>query len=58
MSLEAKLGIIHYLKKGESQSSLASKKGIKKLTVGDFKKNEKKKQQQQLESTATSVLYC
>ena len=42
VSLEAKLEIINRLKKGESQSSLASEYGIGKLTVGDFKKNEEK----------------
>ena len=42
MSLEAKLEIINRLKKGESQSSLASEYRIGKSTVGDFKKNEEK----------------
>ena len=42
VSLEAKLEIIDRLKKGESQSSLASKYGIGKSTVGDFKKIEEK----------------
>ena len=42
VSLEAKLKIIDRLKKGESQSSLASEYGIGKSTVGGFKKNEEK----------------
>ena len=42
VSLEAKLEIINHLKKGESQSSLASEYSIGKSTVGDFKKNEEK----------------
>ena len=42
VSLEAKLDIIICLKKGESQSSLASKKRIGKSRVGDFKKSEEK----------------
>ena len=42
VSLEAKLEIINRLKKGESQSSLASEYRIGKSTVGDFKRNEEK----------------
>ena len=42
VSLEAKLEIINRLKKGESQSSLASEYRIWKSTEGDFKKNEEK----------------
>jgi len=42
ISLEAKFDITIRLKKGESQSSLASEYLIGKLRVGEFKKSEKR----------------
>jgi len=42
VSLEAKLDITICLKKGESQSNLASEYRTGKSTIGDFKKSEEK----------------